>query len=52
VKIQPNNYSQTFVIEFENQAALQGYANNPKKKTWDEAYYAIRETSQNCVTTN
>jgi|GEM_PF-1527781 len=52
VKIQPDNYSQTFVIEFENQAALQGYANNPKKKEWDTAYYAIRETSQNCVTTN
>ncbi len=52
VKIQPNNFSQTFVIEFENQAALQGYANNPKKKEWDTLYYEIRETSQNCVTTN
>jgi len=52
VKIQPDTFSQTFVIEFENQAALQGYANNPKKKEWDTAYYAIRETSQNCVTTN
>jgi hypothetical protein len=52
VKIQPRDYSQTFVIEFENEEALQAYANHPKKKEWNDAYYKIRESSFNSVTTN
>jgi len=52
IKIQPKEYSQTFVIEFESEAALKGYAENPKKKEWDDFYYKIRETSYNCVTGN
>jgi Stress responsive A/B Barrel Domain len=52
LKIQPREYSQTFVIEFENDAALKAYADHPKKKEWDDFYYSIRETSLNSVTTN
>ena len=52
IKVQPKEYSQTFVIEFEDEAALKAYAENPKKKEWDDFYYNIRETSYNCVTTN
>jgi hypothetical protein len=52
IKIQPREYSQTFVIEFENDAALKAYAEHPKKKEWDDFYYSIRETSLNSVTTN
>lgn len=52
IKVQPKEFSQTFVIEFESEAALKAYAENPNKKKWDDFYYSIRETSQNCVTTN
>ena len=52
LKIQPREYSQTFVVEFESEAALKAYAEHPKKKEWDEFYYSIRETSLNSVTTN
>jgi hypothetical protein len=52
IKIQPREYSQTFVIEFENEAALKAYAEHPKKKEWDDFYYGIRETSLNSVTSN
>jgi hypothetical protein len=52
VKAQPRELPQTFVIEFENQAALEAYANHPKKKAWNDFYYTVRETSQNNVTTN
>lgn len=52
LKIQPKEFSQTFVIEFESEAALKAYGENPKKKEWDTFYYNIREQSQNCVTTN
>jgi antibiotic biosynthesis monooxygenase (ABM) superfamily enzyme len=52
VKAQPRDFSQTFVIEFENQAALDAYANHPRKQAWNDMYYGIREESRNNVTTN
>jgi Stress responsive A/B Barrel Domain len=52
IKIQPREYSQTFVIEFENEEALKSYAAHPKKKAWEDFYYNIREKSFNCVTGN
>ena len=52
IKVQPREYSQTFVVEFENEAALKAYAEHPKKKAWEDFYYNIRETSNNCVTGN
>lgn len=52
VKVQPREYSQTFVIEFENEAALKAYAEHPAKKAWNDHYYSVRETSLNSVTTN
>jgi Stress responsive A/B Barrel Domain len=52
IKVQPKEFSQTFVVEFEDEAALKAYADNPNKKKWDDFYYSIREVSQNCVTTN
>ncbi len=52
LKVQPRDYSQTFVIEFENEAALKAYAEHPKKKEWTDFYLGVRETSLNSVTTN
>jgi hypothetical protein len=52
IKVQPREYSRTFVVEFENEAALKAYAEHPKKKEWEDFYYNIRETSNNCVTGN
>jgi hypothetical protein len=52
IKVQPREFSQTFVIEFENEAALKAYAEHPKKKEWEDFYYNIREKSNNCVTGN
>jgi hypothetical protein len=52
IKVQPGDFSQTFVIEFENQAALDAYAKHTKKKAWNDLYYSIREVSYNSVTTN
>lgn len=51
-KVQPGDFSQTFVVEFENQAALDAYAKHPKKKAWNDLYYSVREVSYNSVTTN
>jgi hypothetical protein len=51
-KVQPAGFSQTFVIEFADQAALDAYSKHPKKKAWNDFYYNIRETSYNSVTTN
>jgi hypothetical protein len=52
VRIQPRDHNQTFVIEFENQQALEAYANHPMKKAWNDHYYGIRADSMNSVTTN
>jgi uncharacterized damage-inducible protein DinB len=52
IKIQPNDYSQNFVVEFENEAALEAYANNPRKAAWNDLYYSLRAESRNNVTTN
>lgn len=52
IKVQPREFSQTFVVEFENEAALKAYAEHPKKKAWEDFYYNIREKSNNCVTGN
>jgi hypothetical protein len=52
VRIQPRDHNHTFVIEFENQQALEAYANHPKKQAWNDFYYGIRETSMNSVTGN
>ena len=52
IKVQPREFSQTFVIEFESEAALKAYAEHPKKKAFEDFYYNIREKSNNCVTGN
>ena len=52
VKVQPQGFSQTFVIEFADEAALKAYAAHPKKKAWNDLYYSLREVSHNNVTTN
>lgn len=52
IKVQPREFSQTFAVEFENEAALKAYAEHPKKKAWEDFYYNIREKSNNCVIGN
>ncbi len=51
-RIQPSDFSQTFVIEFADRDSYDAYAKHPKKKAWDKHYYGIREQSFNCITVN
>jgi len=51
-RIQPSDFSQTFVIEFADRDSYDAYVKHPKKKAWDKHYYGIREQSFNCITVN
>lgn len=44
-RIQPEGYHDAFVIEFENQAALDRYAKDPVHDAWTKAFVEIREAS-------
>ena len=51
-RIQPSDFSRTFVIEFADRDSYDAYVKHPKKKAWDKHYYGIREQSFNCITVN
>ncbi len=51
-RIQPSDFSQTFVIEFADRDSYDAYVKHPKKKAWDKHYYGIRDQSFNCITVN
>jgi len=51
-RIQPSDFSRTFVIEFADRDSYDAYAKHPKKKAWDKHYYSIREQSFNSITVN
>ncbi len=51
-RIQPSDFSRTFVIEFVDRDSYDAYVKHPKKKAWDKHYYGIREQSFNCITVN
>jgi hypothetical protein len=51
-RVQPGDYNDAFVIEFENEAAAQAYGPHPKHKEWEKGYLEIREESRSQQITN
>jgi hypothetical protein len=52
VRVQPEGYHDAFVIEFENQAAVDRYAKDPVHDAWTESFAKIREASISPQITN
>jgi len=52
LRVQPDGYHDAFVIEFENQAAVDRYAQDPVHDKWTEAFLKIREASVSPQITN
>jgi len=52
LRVQPQGYHDAFVIEFENQAAVDRYAKDPAHDKWTEAFTKIREASLSPQITN
>jgi hypothetical protein len=52
LRVQPEGYHDAFVIEFENQAAVDRYAKDPVHDAWTEAFLKIREASVSPQITN
>ena len=52
LRVQPQDYHDAFVIEFENQAAADRYAKDPVHDTWTETFAKIREASLSPQITN
>jgi hypothetical protein len=45
-------FDQAFVIEFENEAAVQAYADDPAHKDWEGVYLPVRAESRSHQITN
>jgi hypothetical protein len=52
IRVQPQGYHDAFVIEFENQAAVDRYAKDPVHDVWTEALAKVREASISPQITN
>ena len=52
LRVQPDGYHDAFVIEFENQAAVDRYAQDPVHDKWTEAFLKVREASISPQITN
>ena len=52
LKVQPNGYNQVIVLEFQDQAAFDHYAENPAHRAWEKAYLPIRQESRTHDVTN
>ena len=52
LRVQPQDYHDAFVIEFENQAAADRYAKDPVHDAWTETFAKIREASLSPQITN
>jgi hypothetical protein len=52
LRVQPDGYHDAFVIEFENQAAADRYAQDPVHDAWTEAFLKIREATVSPQITN
>jgi hypothetical protein len=52
IRVQPQDYHDAFVIEFENQAAADRYAKDPVHDAWTEAFAKIRQASLSPQITN
>jgi Stress responsive A/B Barrel Domain len=52
IRVQPQGYTDAFVIEFENQAAADRYAKDPVHDKWTEAFVKLRAASYSPQITN
>lgn len=52
IRVQPGDYNAAFAIEFEDQAAADGYAKHPAHDAWYKIYLPIREESRSHQVTN
>jgi hypothetical protein len=52
IRVQPQGYHDAFVIEFENQAAVDRYAKDPVHDVWTEHLNKVREASVSPQITN
>ncbi len=52
IKVQPSDYQNAFVMEFESQAAFDKYADHPAHKAWEKIYLPVREESRTHDITN
>ena len=51
-KVQPREYSNVIVMEFQDQAAFDRYAADPAHKAWEKVYLPVREESRTQDVTN
>lgn len=52
LKVQPDEYSNVIVMEFQDEAAFKAYADNPAHKDWEKIYLPVREESRTHDATN
>src|SRR5262245_13553550 len=52
IRVQPEGYHDAFVIEFENQAALDRYAKDPAHDKWTEEFAKVRDATLSPQITN
>jgi hypothetical protein len=52
LRVQPEGYTDAFVIEFENQAAADRYAKDPVHDKWTEEFAKVREATLSPQVTN
>jgi hypothetical protein len=45
LKVQPEGYSNIFVMEFKDEAAFNAYADHPAHKAWEKVYLPVRAQS-------
>jgi hypothetical protein len=52
IRVQPQDYSAVFAIEFEDQAAADRYREHPAHAEWEKIYLPIREESRSGQASN
>ena len=51
-RVQPLEFTDAFVIEFEDKAAAERYADHPAHRAWEKIYLPLREESRSEQITN
>ena len=51
-RLQPRDFSAAFVLEFQNRAAADAYAESPVHQAWEQKYTMLRESSISEQVTN
>jgi len=52
LKVQPGEYNNVIVMEFQDDAAFKAYVANPAHKEWESVYMPVREESRTHDVTN